>query len=338
MRYALFLLPFALSFGQDLKVKVRLQPRFDFGSLTVNSSGQDFDAYLRRVRLSFKKKVGNLLLDLTLKADKAYRDFDAYKGVKSHHGVKVGIHYAFADWKVSKGFSLLIGIKKKAYTRQGLVSSSRQLLIERAHLVETAKKWLGDYYDFQVMFHGKIKDGVFRYMVSLSDGQSVENKNKLNGIKKERGGMVALRLEFSPPNWIEKKKDDTTIGKGRAISFGISYASNNNLKYKNQNTYATFVGGDLFFRYKNLVFSGEYLKMEYKNFKKEEGFYVQGGYLIRSLKLEPALRYEVINNRTKILTFGINRYYLGHHLKWSFNVVNYDQKRTFFQVQGQYMF
>ena len=155
-----------------LKVKIRLQPRFDFGD--IYSEGGKLksksDAYIRRARLEVSRKwkkipLGkSVKLNITLEMDKGDRDYDYKKAKKKRSKFEVGVLYAYVDWKLRDELAIQIGKKKKPFSRVSLSSSSRQLLIERPYSTETAKKWLGDYYGNQTMIHGKIAKGVFRYV------------------------------------------------------------------------------------------------------------------------------------------------------------------------------
>lgn len=357
-----------------LKVKIRLQPRIDLGDIYKKNgkfkSKSDF--YLRRVRLEVDRKwkkipLGkSLKLNITLKADKSERNYNYKSGKKKYRAPQVRLHYAYADWKIIEEFAVRIGIKKAPYSRIALTSSSRQLLIERPFSVEDAKDWLGEYISNQIMFHGKIAKGVFRYMLSVSDGSTIEDENMTDyNVKSDVkfGNFYALRLEFSPPGFVEKKKDDTGIGyknKGNVISLGISYAKNRNFDlYDNNNLIVkdeegTVYGADIFGRFKFgfgvLTAQAEYVKMKYDRINVDEkGWYIQGGILFDTIKfgkVEPAFRYENVdyegNNDKKITTLGFNHYIKLHKIKWTYNVLLIDNEgkedQIVHQLQAQFYF
>ncbi|HID40970.1 MAG TPA: hypothetical protein EYP33_02310 [Pyrodictium sp.] len=350
-------------------VKIRLQPRIDFGD--IYKDGDNYktksDFYFRRVRLEISKKWKNipigesLKINFTLQADKAERDYDYKKGKRKHTPPSVKVKYAYADWKIVDEFSVRLGIKKLPYSRVSLTSSSRQLLIERPYSTEDAKKWLGEYDNNHILFHGKIAKGIFRYMVAIGDGSSIADENKTGKENVQADtkilNLYAIRLEFSPPGFVEKKKDDTGIGeknKGNAISFGISYAENSKFDVGNVNDEkGTVWGVDLFGRFQLgpgiLVAQAEYVKMKYDKLDKDEkGWYIQGGYLFDTEKfgkVEPAFRYENVDygdSDRKITTLGFNHYFKGHKIKWAYNILFIDNddgdNQTVHQIQAQFYF
>ncbi|GAB6064969.1 OprO/OprP family phosphate-selective porin [Aquifex pyrophilus] len=361
-------------FHPHLKVKIRLQPRIDAGD--IYKENDDYktksDFYLRRVRLEVSrtwKKIPlgkKLKLNFTLKADKADRHYDFKKGKKSYHAPEAGVKYAYADWVIRDEFGIRFGIKKLPYSRVSLTSSSRQLLIERPFSTEDAKKWLGEYDNNHILFHGKIMKGVIRYMLAIGDGGSIEDENKTGGsvsADTEFGNLYAIRLEFSPPGFVEKKKDDTGIGeknKGNVISVGVSFAKNSNFDVtKDSRTYkdeeGTVWGADIFGRFALgpgvLTAQAEYVHMEYDKLDmKEKGWYIQGGYLFDLAnfgKLEPAFRYEHVKYDYKdkdkdIYTLGFNHYIKSHKVKWSYNAVLIDNEKeddqVVHQIQAQFYF
>src|SRR3990170_6778771 len=79
----------------DLNIRVRLQPRFDFGDIVKSKDGKtyegDKDLYLRRIRLELGGSVltKTLLYNLTVMAD---------KWEKAGNTNAVGIQYAYLKW------------------------------------------------------------------------------------------------------------------------------------------------------------------------------------------------------------------------------------------------
>ena len=354
---------------KNLKLKIRLQPRIDFGE--IMKEGDNYvnrsDFYIRRARLEVTKKFKNvpigkeLKLNITLRMDKGERDYDYKKAKKDPGPFKTALHYAYADWKIGKAFSIRIGKSKKPFSRISLTSSSRQLLIERPVSTETAKKWTGDYYGNHIMLHGKFIEGTIRYMLSISDGSTIESVNKTGGdtitSHVNLGNFYAVRIELSPPGMVEKKKDDTGIGeknKGNVLSLGASFARNTNFSVDSlNNETATVLGVDLFSRFYigkgAFVVQAEYVDMSYKRLgRTEKGWYVQGGYAIDTDNIgimEPALRYERIDYGTRnkdIVTIGFNHYIKMHRFKWAYNFVIIGEeeggKRNVHQLQAQIYF
>ncbi len=360
-----------------LKVKLRLQPRLDFGDIYSGEgrlkSKSDF--YIRRTRLEVSRKwrkvpLGkSVKLNITLEMDKGDRDYEYKKAKKKRSKFEVGLLYAYVDWKLMDELAIQMGKKKKPFSRVSLSSSSRQLLIERPYSTEDAKKWLGDYYGNQIMLHGKIAKGVFRYMITFADGGFIEDEQKAGNHTKsdvKLGNFYAVRVEFSPPGFVEKKKDDTGIrkkSKGNVISLGVSYAQNRNFDvdtnnntgdgYEVRDESGTVWGADIFGRFfvssGTLTAQAEYVSMKYDNVNKEEkGWYVQAGYLfgVGLGKLEPAFRYESVDYgsfKRKITTLGFNHYIKAQKVKWAYNLLRIDNPssdpdRTVHQVQAQFYF
>jgi len=244
--HALFVTVFipALTFGLDVSIKLRLQPRIDFGK--IYSYKDRSDSYIRRARVEISKKwrdlpAGSLDLKIVLKADNVERDYDYKTGKRYYDSSKVRLHHAYIDWKVSNQISIRIGRYKKPYSRVSLTSSSRQLFIERPYSTEDAKKGLGDYDSNQLLLYGSMAGGLFRYMLSVADGSTIEDKQKAGDNTRSDvkiGNFYAVRVEVSPPGFIEKKKDDTGIGeknKGNVVSVGLNYARNRNFDVDTNN-------------------------------------------------------------------------------------------------------
>lgn len=373
-----FSLAFGAPFNTFLNLKIRLQPRIDFGK--IYSYKDRGDLYIRRARLEISKRwsdlpAGSLDLKIVLKADKVEMDYDYKTGKRYSYSSKVRLHHAYMNWKISNQISIRIGRYKKPYSRVSLTSSSRQLFIERPYSTEDAKKWLGDYDSNQILFYGKIFRGIFRYMLSVSDGSTIEDKQKAgDNVRSDvkLGNFYAVRVEFSPPGFIEKKKDDTGIGeknKVSVVSLGLNYAQNRNFDvdtdnntgngYEVQNEKGTVWGVDVFGRFLigpgALTAQAEYVNMKYDRLDiKEKGFYVQGGYLIPIPigKIEPAVRYENFKEekngeekkKKSIITLGFNHYLKAHKIKWAYNVLLINNKesgakdQTVHQIQAQFYF
>ena len=187
-------------------------------------------------------------------------------------------------------------------------------------------------------------------MIALADGGFIKDKQKAGDNARSDvnlGNFYAVRLEFSPPGFVEKKKDDTGIGeknKGSVISLGVSYAQNRNFDvdtnsntgdgYEVKDETGTVWGADLFGRFfvgpGALTAQAEYVRMKYNKINKEEkGWYVQAGYLfgIGLGNLEPAFRYESVDygkSKRQITTIGFNHYIKAHKFKWSYNYLRID--------------
>jgi len=348
----------------DLNVRIRLQPRFDAGDLiksdetTPTSYEGETDFYLRRIRLELGGHiVKNLRFNLTLEGDK-----NSKAPGKSSNEVK--ILYAYGDYKIADPFSIRFGKAKLPYSRVSLTSSSKQLLIERPFSTEDAKKLFDDYYQAHLLLHGKIAGGAVAY--SLAGGDGWEPGSSVNGKTVHKSGpLYAARLELSPPEWAEKSQSDAHLGKGRHLTVGANYAAQDGIEYASSpfEEDRSLWGADLSGHWEGFTFQGEYnaWKEEFTDpssaDKEPKGWYVQAGYFIPGVNVEPAVRYEVYeqdSNKTdteqRTVTVGVNWYLKGHSVKLSANyaMTEFDKnakgflanvdKQNDFQMQGQLYF
>jgi phosphate-selective porin OprO/OprP len=348
----------------DLNVRIRLQPRFDAGDLitsdetTPASYEGETDFYLRRIRLELGGHiVKNLRFNLTVEGDK-----NSKAPGKSSNEVK--ILYAYGDYKIADPFSIRFGKAKLPYSRVSLTSSSKQLLIERPFSTEDAKKLFDDYYQAHLLLHGKIAGGAVAY--SLAGGDGWEPGSSVNGKTVHKSGpLYAARLELSPPEWAEKSQSDAHLGKGRHLAVGANYAAQGGIEYASSpfEEDRSLWGADLSGHWEGFTFQGEYnaWKEEFTDpasaDKEPKGWYVQAGYFIPGVNVEPAVRYEVYeqdSNKTdteqRTVTAGVNWYLKGHSVKLNANYamtefdknakgfLANDDKQNVFQVQGQLYF
>lgn len=310
----------------NMKARVRLQPRWDYGDLTtetlggVTSFATQSDLYIRRARLEIG---GNLTKALTygfvLEADKSDQ--------KSTSGATTKLHYAYFNYKFDDAFSVRVGKEKLPYSRVSLTSSSKQLLVERPLSTEAAKKFFGNYYQTNVMLHGKLADGMFNYYADVADG--------VNGGANTRGGPALIgRIELSPPGFVEKGKSDAHLGKGQHMTLGLSYGSQQGAGSATGTADYTLQGLDLSGHWQGLTAQAEYIEMKTESstgsVTKPKGWYVQAGYFIPGINLEPAFRYEnydhdsnKANQTQKITTLGANYYLKGHSMKVGLNWVHH---------------
>ncbi len=347
----------------DLKIRIRLQPRLDFGELVKNASGTAYstesDIYFRRVRLEMS---GHLVKGL-----KYNLTFDADKWSKTGHTDSVNLYFAYLSYSFSPLFNLEFGKHKLPYSRVSLTSSSKQLVIERAVSTEKAKKLFGPSNAFYQPFfkaYGKLNGGVVKYTVGFGDGwQNGDTLYTSTTRTVETSGILfAGRVELSPPGWVEKKRSDAHLGKGRHLTLGLHYAQQHSIEYQ-ENSYSedrTLKGFDISAHRENITLQFEYNTWEIDSTdpaigtKEPEGWYLQAGYYIPGYNLEPAIRYEEYDQdstsadkKEKITTLGMNCYLMGHSMKLSFNWAHteFDKKasgwlvdddsKDVFQVQGQ---
>jgi phosphate-selective porin OprO/OprP len=332
---------FSVKIDDDTKMNMRfrIQPRFDIGETSTSLKADDGksyssinDMYLRRVRWEIG---GNLTKNFKFGAE-----FEADKTSKQDSTASVSAYHIFGDYKFSDNLGLLFGKKKLPYSRVSLTSSSKQLIIERPTVTEDAKKFFNDahghgYYGPQMMLHGKLAEGIFKYNLSITDGWQAGQTTKWTSKTVEKSGLAYIgRIEFSPPGWVEEKESDAHLGEGRHLTLSGYYGAQSGIEYKSDpdKEDRTLTGFDLSFHLGGLAIQGEYVSMEITpstagtKAVKPNGWYGQAGYYINGTAFEPAFRYEYYNkdsNKTDddltTTTFGFNWYPKGHSFKIGVN-------------------
>jgi len=297
-------------------VHLLIQARYDYGDLLYDGGNfhKKGDFYIRRFRFILKKKLSKYFsVKLNLAADRWFQDYK--KGKEEQTPKRVVFKELYIEWKPSKNFYISIGRNKKPITRAGLNPSKDLLLIDKPQLYLELKKFLGDYYANQVETGGFLLGGVLRYRIATAYAYPF---HKYNGLSKTSVHLrenffnnYFVRLEFSPPGWVEKNTNNTTFGK-RALSFGLSYGYLGKFSvYRGENLEkaAGYLDGfDFFVRKPKLlngswVFLYEYLRGKYTIAKgdniSKDGFYFRLGYrpyLHLKFPLEMGAGFEDINS------------------------------------------
>jgi len=299
----------------SMKVRVRLQPRID--TLDVSKDwGTSTDFYLRRARLEVSgNATKNLKYSIVMASDKSGKR-DKSKTTDFN------LLYAYADYKYNSMLAIRGGKAKLPYSRVSLTSSSKQLMVERPYSTEASKAMFGDYYQANGMIHGGFLDGLIKYDLAFADG-GYDKDNFDAGDKSSL--LIVPRVELSLPGWVEKKKKDSHLGKGQHLTWGMSAAIQDKTDLGNGDTVAQqLYNTDLSFHYENMTAQVEYnyMKTDFGTAADEskDGWYMQAGYFVPSLNLEPAFRFEQYNHdknvndrKDDIYTAGLNWYVLGDH-------------------------
>src|SRR3990170_5017926 len=349
----------------DLNVRIRLQPRFDFGDLVkdgTSSYESQGDIYLRRIRL----EMGGHLLTKTI----AYNlTLTGDKWDKAGNANAIGVQYAFVKWLADDALVFTVGKEKLPFSRVSLTSSSKQLIVERPVSTEAAKKLFGTtdaYYQPKFSVGGRLAEGLFAYEVAVADGWQNGEAIQSTGARKvlSANPVYVARVELSPPGWVEKGKSDAYLGKGQHLTLGANIANQSGIEYQTVGFEEdrTLWGFDLSGHYNGLTAQFEYNAWEIESTdpaiatKKPEGWYAQAGYFIDGLNIEPVARYEVYNHDSeaadkeeKIRTVGLNWYGKGHSFKVGANWVHHefdtnvkevtaDDSKDIYQVQAQMYF
>ena len=354
-----------ISDDTDISFRVRMQPRLDMGDLVKNEAGtayeSEIDSYLRRLRLEIGgNMVKELKYSLVFEADKNGKF--ASSGSPTN---EVKIQLANIDYKFDDSFGVRFGKAKLPYSRVSLTSSSKQLIVERPVSTEAAKKLFDDYYQSHLMFSGKASEGLFTYNFAIGDGWEPNSTISTGTTVHKSSPLYIARVEVSPPGWTEADKSDAHLGKGKHLTVGANYAGQKGIEYKTTafEEDRTLTGLDVSGHWEGFTGQIEYntWKEEYtdpsKSEKEPKGWYLQAGYLIPDMNIEPVARYEVYDQdsnsddkQEKTTTIGVNWYLKGHSMKIGLNrastkydksasgwLANADTKDTY-QLQAQLYF
>jgi hypothetical protein len=350
----------------NLTIRFRLQPRLDFGDLTTSRGGDHYefesDLYLRRTRLQFEGSlIKNLTYAVHLSGDKWGR-----KGQDE----EIDLFYAYLDYRFLDELSVRAGKANLPYSRVSLTSSAKQLLIERPVSTEAAKKVFDEYEQPNLLLHGRFLEGILSYNLAYGDGWEEGKTLRVGNSVHKANPLFVGRIELSPPGWIEEKKSDAHLGKGRHLTLGVHYAIQDSIEYR-ENTFEEdrdLFGFDLSGHWKGITAQFEYNQWK-EDFtdpanrsREPRGWYLQAGYFINTVKgiginLEPVARYEeydqdsnVSDKKEKVWTVGATWYAKGHSLKISANWAHTsferaatgrlarDNKKDVFQLQVQLYF
>jgi hypothetical protein len=345
----------------NLTVRILLQPRLDTLDLTRTRDGNSYDSetdlFIRRAWLDlYGGLIENLQYAVRLAADNLGRKLiDEESDVLN----------AYLDYTFLDAFSVRAGKAKLPYSRIGLSPSAKQLLIERPIFAAPGARVFDEYYQPNLLVHGNILQGVFAYNLAIAQGWDDGEILRPGHTVRKADPLYVGRVEFAAPGWIEGKQSDAHLGEGRHFTFGVNYAVQNGIEF----TEGSFgedrdlLGFDLSGHWKSLTVQFEYIhwKVDFTEPDKEDveprGWYLQAGYFIKGINLEPVARYEDFDfdsnaddRGSKSWTGGVNWYLKGHSLKLSANWVRtkfeqqalgrlaVDDERDIFQFQVQFLF
>ncbi|MFH1934933.1 MAG: porin [Pseudomonadota bacterium] len=345
----------------NLNIRFRIQPRLDLGDLTKNRDGSKYDSesdlYIRRARLEFDGYLfKNLKYVVHLSGD---------NWGKAGHDDEIELFYAYIDYRFFNELSFRAGKAKLPYSRVSLTSSAKQLLIERPVSTGAARKVFDDYFQPNLLVHGKFLKGLIDYNLACGDGWEEGKALRTDNTVRAADPLFVGRVELSLPGWVESKKSDAHLGEGRHLTLGVHYAIQNAIEYE-ENVYKedrSLLGLDLSGHWKGITGQFEYNAWEIdfsdsaKKSQKPKGWYIQAGYFIKGINLEPAARYEeydqdssISDKKEKVWTVGANWYLKGHSLKISANWshtkfekeangrLEKDDEKDTFQLQAQFYF
>jgi len=163
-----------------------------------------------------------------------------------------------------------------------------------------------------------------------------------------------------------RQKERCSPRSGKALCPGPPLSSQRDIKYTvgsgDFQEDRTLQGVDISGHYGGVTFQGEYNVWkedftESSASKEPTGWYIQAGYFIPHINIEPAIRYEIYdedtnkdNKKEKVTTLGFNWYIRKHNLKIGINWLHggygdksekrlsRDKARDVYQIQGQVYF
>ena len=239
----------------NLTFKVRLQPRADLGHFTAadgNSYSSRLDLFARRSRLEiYGKPADGVSYVFVLAGDRLGQQGSSNK---------TSAPYASVNYQLSEATRLRFGLLKLPFIRQRLVSSSRQLLIDRSRPALTLSAAAGSYVAPQLSLQGSAKDGSLGYILAIADGlQPGDSDSKFSGatVTGTDGPAFFGRLELSPGGWQEGRQMESHLGEGRHLTFGSYAVVQNGIEVGGASENRLLWGGDISFHRDGLVLQAE---------------------------------------------------------------------------------
>ena len=103
----------------DLNIRIRMQPRIDYGDLIESEDGElfesDSDIYLRRLRIEMSGQLYSKVIKYNL-------TFSGDKWEQKGSSNKVNVFYAYTEAKINDSLSVMVGKEKLPYSRVSLSS------------------------------------------------------------------------------------------------------------------------------------------------------------------------------------------------------------------------
>lgn len=326
-----------------LRLTLYVQGRLEHGDLTVGQNpvvmSSRTELYLRRISLGVSGTVlsRDLRYGATLSADQSPQN-SVVPSYSNEDGLMLsdaylqyfyqGPHYV----RIAKG--------KYPLSRIYLTSSSRQLFAERPYYTVAWADVLRAYAGNNLSVGGKLADSTLGYALAVS--QPWHNGDDLY---KDASARVTrtrpfynARIDWSPSDWKERDHTDARLGKGRDMNFG-AYVAWQDLDYlgaTHGSESRRLYGVNYSMHLDNLALQAEINGTRVASGVPGKsvataGWFVQGGYFLPGMMLEPVLRYEVFDSNTsrpaasvRALTLGVNRYFDGNNFKVG---VNYERSR-----------
>lgn len=211
----------------NLTVRFLFQPRLDTGDLTRTRDGNRYesetDLFIRRAWLDlYGDLIKNLKYTVRLAADNLERKLI---------DEETNVLNAYLDYTFLDAFSVRAGKAKLPYSRIGLSPSAKQLFIERPIFAAPGATVFDEYYQPNLLVHGKFFGGIFAYNIAIAQGWDDGETLRPGNTVRKADPLYVGRVEFLPPGWIEEKQSDAYLGEGRHFTFGVNYALQNAIEF-----------------------------------------------------------------------------------------------------------
>jgi hypothetical protein len=332
--------------GEDVSTKTskltiggRLQTQY----LYVDSSPPTNRFLMRRARLTFQSQLTQWAF-IKVQFEAGLQRFtlkDAYLSLSP------------------KWFSIFVGQKHVPFSREALNSSKYLQMVERSltSLVSPFRQMGVGIHGFALDKKLEYSAGLYNGAVRSGSVSGLGN-NRLENIKLyhiDTGAsgdnnkfLYAGRVDFHPFGHMKKSQSYLEDLEHPLLSFGINFISSNDSPSGGHNIgtpelkKSSSYGGDAALKFNGFAGTFEYLHRDFSwwdsldlvNDAAQDTFTLQGGFMIILKKFELTARYEYVKfdrdnillgplgqNENKWLTFGINYFFEGHHMKIQLNYI-----------------
>lgn len=282
----------------ELKPKLKLKARLDVGDLRKNADRTAYergaDAYLDKVRFGVSGRI--------LARGKFTLTFEARDLGRTGKERETRLDRAYVEWAFADALTVRFGQSSLPLSRGSLLSSN-DVFLEDAEVVDAAGKVFFGTRPVHLQVRGRLLGGVVSYHAALADrwgpSDPVEADGAPGGLVRRYEPLVVLRTEVAVPGFTQGLEEGEP-GEGRRLSVGASFASQSSIAYVQAGGREDrrFVSADLTARVG--PFSGV-LEVDAWRVRSTDagvgtvspwGWYGQVAWYVDRLRLEPALRYD----------------------------------------------
>ncbi|RMH24961.1 MAG: hypothetical protein D6693_09470 [Planctomycetota bacterium] len=314
---------FRLNVGGQIQFRYVLNFRDDGGNVPIGNLRDDFESgfQTRRTKLTFDGTVYNDM-------------FFKIQGIFNRAGGGFALEDAYVGYDYGNGFKAIVGQFKSPFSREQLVSSKRQLAVDRSFVDGLFNA--GRVQGIMVTY----SEDTWRTMLSFNDGERTANTDFITnnqGVGGVRGGEgdwgFSGRFEYlGGGSWDQFKDFSSARGSeglawmlGAALEYQdgaadlildnggslFSYTFDASLEGDGWNAFGAFIGRHVDNEFTDAGSADQY------------GFVVQGGIFVTE-DIEPFVRWDTLLPDTgsafNTITFGANWYIHGHAAKFTLDV------------------